>query len=170
VFVVCLYLIAVVLANLSVTYFGPISTPINAFFLIALDLVTRDYLHERWEHNKLWLRMFLLIVTGGIISSILNLQSLRVAIASCLSFILVGFTDTIVYHLFRKYPRIRKVTFSNIASSIVDSVAFPTLAFGKFLLWVTIGQSLAKIIGGYLWTRILIATIWKDTPNKVTPS
>jgi uncharacterized PurR-regulated membrane protein YhhQ (DUF165 family) len=168
--VVCLYLIAVVLANLSVTYFGPISTPINAFLLIAFDLVTRDYLHERWEHNKLWLRMFLLIVAGGIISSILNFQSLRVAVASCISFILVGFTDTIVYHLFRKHPRMKRVTLSNIASSIVDSVAFPTLAFGEFLLWVTVGQSLAKIIGGYLWTRILTATIWKDTPNKVISS
>jgi uncharacterized PurR-regulated membrane protein YhhQ (DUF165 family) len=168
--VVCLYLTTVVLANLSVTYFGPISTPINAFLLIAFDLVTRDYLHERWERNKLWLRMLLLIITGGIISSALNLQSLRIAIASCLSFILVGFTDTIVYHLFRKHPKVRRVTLSNIASAIVDSVAFPTLAFGKFLLWVTVGQSLAKIIGGYLWTHILIATIWKDTPNKVTPS
>jgi len=170
VLVVCLYLTAVVLANLSATYFGPISTPINAFLLIALDLVTRDYLHERWEHNKLWLRMFLLIVTGGIISSILNHKSLRIAIASCLSFTLVGFTDTVVYHLFRKHPRVKRVTFSNIASAIVDSIAFPTLAFGKFLLWVTIGQSLAKIIGGYLWTLILTATIWKDTPTKVTSS
>jgi uncharacterized PurR-regulated membrane protein YhhQ (DUF165 family) len=168
--VVLVYLISVVLANLSVTYFGPISTPINAFLLIALDLVARDYLHERWEHNRLWLRMFLLIATGGIISSALNLQSLRIAVASCLSFILVGFTDTIVYHLFRKHPKTGRVTYSNIASAIVDSVAFPTLAFGKFLLWVTVGQSLAKIVGGYLWTLIFVALIWKDNPNKATLS
>ena len=45
------------LANLSVAYFGPVSTPINAFLLIAFDLVSRDSLHERWNHKNLWLKM-----------------------------------------------------------------------------------------------------------------
>ncbi|MGE5411289.1 MAG: VUT family protein, partial [Clostridiales bacterium] len=59
------YLIAVVLANMTVYWFGPISTPINAFFLIGLDLTLRDKLHDRWMDDKLWLKMFMLIAAGS---------------------------------------------------------------------------------------------------------
>lgn len=149
------YLAANVLANLSVTYFGPISTPINAFLLIAFDLVSRDTLHERWHHQHLKLKMTLLIGTGAVISYLMNQGAAQIAWASFVSFLLTGFSDTLVYHLLQHHSKLVKVNGSNIVSSAVDSIAFPTLAFGQFIPWVIIGQFAAKVFGGYIWSLIL---------------
>lgn len=154
-FIVLAYLAANILANLSVTYFGPISTPINAFLLIAFDLVSRDTLHERWHHEHLKLKMLLLIGAGAILSWLVNSGSGRIATASFVAFLLTGFTDTLVYHLLRNHPKLIKVNGSNLVSGAVDSITFPTLAFGSFIPWVILGQFSAKVLGGYLWCLIL---------------
>lgn len=159
---IILYLIAVVGANLSTAYFGPISTPFNAFVLVALDLTTRDGLHERWQGSRLWLRMFLLIAAGGFLSWLLNNDAGTIAIASCISFIAAGFADAIVYQLLFKHPRFVKLNGSNVVSSTVDSFLFPTIAFGGFIWWATFGQLFAKIVGGYLWSLVLQKLLWKE--------
>jgi queuosine precursor transporter len=149
------YLAANILANLSVSFFGPISTPINAFLLIAFDLVSRDKLHERWNHKNLWPKMLLLVGTGAIISWLLNRGAAQIATASFIAFLLTGLTDTIVYQLLKNHTRFLKVNGSNVVSAAVDSIAFPTIAFGSFIPWVVLGQFGAKVIGGYLWSLIL---------------
>ena len=63
---VIVFLIAIVLANLSVAYFGPVSTPFNAFLLIGLDLSLRDHIHEKWHGKKLGLKMLGLVTTGAV--------------------------------------------------------------------------------------------------------
>ena len=68
---VLLYLAAIVAANLSVAYFGPASTIVNAFLFIGLDITTRDMLHERWENKNFWLRMGSLIAVGAALSWLL---------------------------------------------------------------------------------------------------
>jgi len=50
-----------------------------------------------------------------------------------------------------------RVNGSNVVSAAVDSVVFPTLAFGSFLPWVILGQFLAKVAGGAVWSLILPA-------------
>lgn len=157
---IILYLLAAVLANLSVLYFGPIATPFNAFFLIALDLTTRDGLHERWQGKNLWLRMFCLIIAGGFISWFFNREVLQIAIASAVSFFIAGLSDTIVYQVLFKKPRFVKLNGSNIVSATVDSFLFPTIAFGGFIWWATVGQLFAKIVGGYVWSLILRKVLW----------
>lgn len=154
-FTVLTYLAANVLANLSVSYFGPISTPINAFLLVAFDLVSRDALHERWHHQHLKLKMLLLIGAGAILSYLVNRGAGQIAIASFVAFLLTGIADTLVYHFLRNKPKLIKVNGSNLASAAVDSIAFPTLAFGSFIPWVILGQFLAKVLGGYIWSLIL---------------
>ncbi|MEA4903167.1 VUT family protein [Desulfitobacterium sp.] len=153
--IVLAYLAANVLSNLSVSYFGAISTPINAFLLIAFDLVSRDALHERWHHNNLKLKMLLLIGTGATLSYFLNRGAGQIAIASFVAFLLTGLTDTLVYQMLRNQPKLIKVNGSNIVSAAVDSIAFPTIAFGSFIPWVIIAQFSAKIFGGYIWSLIL---------------
>lgn len=153
--IVLAYLAANVLANLSVTLFGPISTPINAFLLIAFDLVARDKLHERWNHKHLWPKMLLLVGTGALISWFLNRDAAQIATASFVAFLLTGLTDTLVYQLLKNHPRFLKVNGSNVVSSAVDSIAFPTIAFGSFIPWVVMGQFTAKVVGGYLWSLII---------------
>jgi hypothetical protein len=65
------YLTAVVLANLSSAHFGPSASIINAFLFIGLTLSTRDRLHDQWGHH-LKRNMGLLIVTGGLLSYLIN--------------------------------------------------------------------------------------------------
>jgi len=55
-FAILIFLLAIIAANLSVAYFGPVSTPINAFLLIGLDLSLRDHIHDKWHGNNLGLK------------------------------------------------------------------------------------------------------------------
>mgnify|MGYP001214720545 CR=1 FL=1 len=111
-----LYLAAAIAANFSVMFFGPISTPFNAFVLVALDLVTRDMLHERW-HRHLWRNMFLLILAGSVITYLLNAGAVRIAVASTVAFLATGVADTVMYHLLRRFPRLKRVVGSNVVSA-----------------------------------------------------
>lgn len=152
---VSVYLFAIVLANITVAYFGPAFSIINAFILIGLDLTTRDMLHELWKNNKLWLKMFGLILLGGIISFILNRNTLNIAIASCIAFAAAGTIDAISYQILHKKNYLVKVNGSNVFSGLADSIIFPTLAFGVFMPLIILGQFAAKVFGGFLWSLAL---------------
>lgn len=158
---VLLYLMAAVLANLSVAYFGPIMIPINSFFLIGLSITTRDGLHEIWKGKYLYIKMTALMGTGSLITYFLNSSAAQVAIASFIAFFLSGITDTIVYQLFIKRHKLIKINVSNAASAFVDSVIFPTLAFGTFLPGIIITQYVIKMAGGFVWSLILSKKIGK---------
>ena len=154
-FATLVYLSALVLANLSVATFGPAVTPINAFLLIGLDLSLRDYLHERWQHNRLWLRMLGLIAAAGALSYLLNPASGIIAIASVVAFTVSGLVDTVVYHQLRRKPYLLRSNTSNSVAAGVDSILFPTIAFGGFLPVIVLGQFAAKVAGGFLWSLLL---------------
>ncbi len=152
---VFLYLLAIVLANLSVTKFGSTFVVINAFLLIGLDLTSRDKLHEKWHNKNLFLKMSLLIFMGSFLSWIINNDSGRIAIASFLSFAITASIDTVIYQILIKKSKIIKVNGSNIVSAITDSIIFPTIAFGEFIWGVVLGQIIAKFLGGFLWSILL---------------
>ena len=143
------------LANLSVAHFGPSSTIVNAFLFIGLDLTSRDKLHEAWHNNGLIWKMGLLIATGSIISWLLNRNAGQIALASFIAFACAAVVDTIVYQILRKQKYMVKVNGSNIFSAATDSIIFPTIAFGGFLPWITLGQFAAKVFGGAIWSFIL---------------
>ena len=44
---------------------------------------------------------------------------------------------------------------SNVAGSALDSVIFPTMAFGVFMPEIILGQFLAKIGGGAIWSFVI---------------
>lgn len=152
---VALYLVAIVLANLSVAYFGPASTVVNAFLFIGLDISTRDMLHERWQGKRLWTNMALLIASGSLLSYLLNRNAGPVAVASLVAFFASGAADTLVYAILHRCSKAAKINGSNVVSAAVDSIVFPTIAFGAFMPWVALGQFLAKVIGGALWAWLL---------------
>ena len=152
---VTMYLVAIVLANLTVAAFGPRMVIVNAFLFIGLDITARDRLHEAWHRNRLVLKMALLVVTGSLLSWAINKDARQIAMASAVAFGLAAITDTIVYSLLYSKEWFTKVNGSNIASAIVDSIVFPTLAFGGFMPLITLGQAVAKIAGGGLWALIL---------------
>lgn len=153
---ISLYLAAIVIANLLVAQFGASVTIINAFVLIGLDLSTRDSLHEQWEGKGLVWKMALLIGAGSALSAFLNWNALPIALASCAAFLAAGFADTVVYALLGERSKLIKMNGSNLISAAVDSVVFPALAFGFPLLWgIVLGQFVAKVAGGFLWSLIL---------------
>jgi queuosine precursor transporter len=151
---IALYLVAIVLANLSVAAFGPSVAVLNAFLFIGLDLTARDQLHEAWRDNHLLLKMAALIATGSVLSYLLNRNAAQIALASFVAFAAAAIVDTIVYQLLGGYPRILRINGSNIPSAAVDSFIFPTLAFGQLLWPIIIGQFLAKTAGGFIWSLI----------------
>lgn len=145
------YISAICAANFSVHTFGPASTPINAFLLIGLDFVVRDKLHERIGIAK----MLILILIAGLISFAINPATDMIALASMSAFSLAALTDATVYQALIGKPWMVKSNGSNIASSAVDSMVFPLIAFGAFIPWVVAGQFFAKVFGGAVWSWLL---------------
>jgi len=154
-FYVALYLVAIVLANLTVAWFGPKIVIVNAFLFIGLDLTARDYLHEAWHGIGLLWKMTLLIGAGSVISYVLNKDAAQIATASFVAFACAATADTIIYHLLKERIYLVKVNGSNIVSALVDSLIFPTLAFGVFMPLIILGQFAAKVGGGFVWSLIL---------------
>ena len=113
-----------------------------------------------------------LIVAGSLISLVVNFILAQVgwgapwtiarniAIASTIAFFCAGMIDTLVYQILGEKERILRINGSNVASGFVDSLVFPTLAFGilasapinEAIMWnVTAQMTAAKIIGGFIW-------------------
>lgn len=149
------YFAAIVGANLSVAAFGPWISPINSFLLIGLDLSLRDHLHERWRGSGLWPRMLSLIVAAGAVSYLLNPAAGRIALASVVAFVAAGMIDAIAYHALRHRPYLQRSNGSNAAGAAVDSLLFPTIAFGGFLPHIVLLQFAAKFGGGALWAWLI---------------
>jgi hypothetical protein len=186
-----MYLGAIVIANLVVAKWGlnevvdlggPIGQLQVLFFtsllLIGLDLTSRDFLHEMWKEN-LWENMLKLIVAGSLLSLVVNFflkfvgwdaapwdVAKAIALASTLAFFCAGIADTYIYQLLGNKERLLRINGSNVVSGFVDSLVFPTLAWGIFLPffagftmdvanavdWHITGQmTAAKIIGGFIW-------------------
>lgn len=155
VFYVGMYLLAIVLANLLVAQFGKISVLWVGFLFIGFDLTARDKLHEAWNGDRLIVKMGLLIASGSILSWFINRNAGLIAIASFTAFGSAAIVDTLVYQLLHKQDYLLKVNGSNIVSAMVDSLVFPTIAFGGFLPSVTLGQFAVKVLGGMVWVWLI---------------
>lgn len=157
------YLAAIVAANLLVATFGPSVVIVNAFVLIALDLTARDKLHAAWRGSHLWRNMALLILTGSILSAVLNYAAIPVAVASFAAFALAAVADTLVYDRLRARGWYTRSNGSNLVSAGVDSVVFlSVLASLGGLPWglvplLALGQWAAKVAGGAIWAWVLAA-------------
>jgi queuosine precursor transporter len=99
--------------------------------------------------------MFLLILSGSILTWLINRSAAQIALASMVAFIAASIVDSVTYQVFIKKPKLIKINSSNLFSSAVDSIIFPTLAFGTLLPVITVLQFLAKFIGGFIWSLIL---------------
>ena len=150
-----MYLVAIIIANLTVAWFGPKMVIINAFLFIGLDLTARDALHDAWHGRNLWAKMAGLITVGSVLSWMLNQSAGRIALASFAAFGCAATVDTLIYHLLGNRARWQRVNGSNVVSAAVDSLVFPTLAFGSLLPLIIAGQFAAKVAGGFIWSLIL---------------
>lgn len=144
------YASAMTLANLSIATFGVWISPINAFIFIGLDLALRDWLQIKL---KMW-QMGALIAITGLVTYALNPSAGMIAIASALSFMLAALAD---WAVFTKITGtwFKRANVSNVAGAAVDSIAFPTIAFGVLMPEIIAMQFVAKIAGGAIWTYLL---------------
>ena len=149
-----IYIAALVAANLLVAWLGVWFSLVNAFVLIGLDLSLRDKLHDLWEGDKLPVKMGGLIATASIVSYAINPATGMIAFASLAAFSLSMVADAFVYQYLKDKEWMIRVNGSNVAGSAVDSVVFPTIAFGSLMPEIVALQFIAKVGGGYIWSRI----------------
>ena len=154
-----LYLAAITSANLLLAAAGSENAwwamPTIAFTLIGLDLALRDSLHEAWRGRGLTWKMGLLIVTGGVLSWLVNPESGRIAAASALAFAGGAASDAFVWHIGSEWNYLQRANASNCSGALADSLLFPTIAFGAFLPAAMLGQFIAKAAGGALWSLLI---------------
>ena len=155
VLICAVYISAIVAANLLVSLLGPWFSPVNSLLLIGMDLSLRDKLHEEWNGKLIILKMGLLIATAGAISYFLNPATGMIAIASVVSFCIAMVVDSLVYHKMIDKQNHVKMNASNASGAVVDSLLFPTIAFGTFIPEIVAMQFMAKLAGGFVWSIIL---------------
>ncbi len=153
-FVIALYAAAMTFANLSIAHWGPWVSPINAFLFIGLDLTLRDWLHTRL---KAW-QMGGLIAATGLLTYVLNPAAGMIAIASAVSFTAAAVVDWSVF-MKSSGTWFKRSTKSNVAGAAIDSLLFPTIAFGALMPQIVVAQFLAKVVGGVMWSVLLTRTV-----------
>jgi uncharacterized PurR-regulated membrane protein YhhQ (DUF165 family) len=159
IFALIAYAVSMTVANLLVMQFGPAITPINAFFLIGLDLTLRDWLHVRLRP---W-QMGALIFGAGLLTWILNPAAQHIAIASAVAFAAGALIDWLVFSRASGSWAARSFK-SNVAGAAVDSLIFPTLAFGALMPLIVVMQFTAKVAGGAVWAFVLQRVSRKAEP------
>lgn len=150
-----IYIAALVIANLLVAWLGPWFSLVNAFVLIGLDLSLRDKIHDLWEGDNLALKMGGLIATASVVSYAINPATGMIAFASLAAFSLSMVADAVTYQYLKGKDLIVRANGSNIAGSAVDSLVFPTIAFGGLMIEIVLLQFVAKIAGGFVWFYLL---------------
>lgn len=148
---IAVYVAAMVTANTLVWWLGPWFSPVNSFLLIGLDLTLRDMMQERF--NK-W-QLAGVILVGGAITWAVNPAAKHIAIASAVAFLVSAVADWATYNALRSKPWLVRSNGSNVVGAAVDSVIFPTLAFGSFLPHIIALQFAAKVAGGAVWSFIV---------------
>lgn len=147
---IAIYAVAMTVANLTVAAFGPWVSPINAFFLIGLDLALRDWLHVRL---RTW-QMGALIASTGVLTYVLNPAAGMIAIASAVAFTAAALVDWTVFSRVTG-SWFKRANVSNIAGAAVDSLVFPTIAFGALMPHIVVPQFVAKVAGGAAWAWLI---------------
>lgn len=145
------YLAAIIAANVSIGIFGPVSAPVNGFFLIGAVLVLRDTLHDRYGP----LLIYLLIPIGAGLSFLFGPEIARISVGGALAFVLSEIVDTAVYARLWHRDWGYRVNVSNLFGAAVDSCVFFPVAFGTFPVWLVIIQFFTKTIGGAIWAGII---------------
>lgn len=159
IYAIVIYAVAMTCANLSIAAFGPWVSPINAFFLIGLDLALRDWLHVRL---RVW-QMGALIAATGLLTYILNPSAQHIAIASAVSFAIAALADWLTFTKLQG-SWLRRSMGSNVVGAAVDSLIFPTLAFGAHMPAIVLMQFAAKVAGGAMWAALMNRFVKQEQP------
>ena len=94
-------------------------------------------------------------MAGGLISYLLNPAASMIAIASVMAFVLANLADAATYQLLIRKRFVVKANCSNVVGAAVDSILFPTLAFGAWNTGVITLQFAAKVAGGFVVANLI---------------
>jgi uncharacterized PurR-regulated membrane protein YhhQ (DUF165 family) len=110
----------------------------------------RDWLHVRISPLKM---LVLILCTGGL-TYVLNPAAGQIAIASSVAFTAAALVDWGAFSWLRGSWLLRS-NGSNLASAAVDSLIYPTLAFGVLMPGIVAAQFVAKVAGGAMWAWVM---------------
>lgn len=157
---VALFVASMAFANLLVAWFGPWVTPINAFVLVGLSMVTRDVLHDKWASQGLLVpKMLAMIAASGVLAWAVNPAAGRIAIASALALVASAAVETATFSALDRYPWLVRANGSNVPGAITDTVVFVLVAFGPGAesFAVMAAQASTKLAGGAAWSLLVQA-------------
>jgi uncharacterized PurR-regulated membrane protein YhhQ (DUF165 family) len=153
---VAAYLASIVAANVAVVLWGRPAALVSSWLVIPLDLTVKDVLQERWTGQQLVLRLGALVLAGSLLTVLVLGRADRVAVASAAAFLAAGAADGVVLHRLRRQGRLLRVNASNVAGAAVDSLVFQLVAFGDAPPLLVAAQASAKVVGGLLWSLLLV--------------
>ncbi len=148
---ISIYLLAFVLSNFIVLWFGSVGLIFTALFLIPFDFVMRCIFHETWKGFELILKMIILVLLAGFITYAINYQTKEIAIASIIGFSGSQIVAGAFYQLSIKKNYFIKVNGSDAIGILFDSIAFQLFAFGIVDWKILLSQFTLKILGGLFW-------------------
>lgn len=152
---ISIYLLAFVLANYLVIWFGQYGLIFTALFLIPFDFVMRCVFHETYKGLKLFLYLSSLVVSASVITYLINQDNFSIALASCLGFAAAQLFASIFYQITIKKSYFIKVNGSDLVGIVIDSIIFQLIAFGSINTIISVSQILMKFIGGLFWYWII---------------
>lgn len=156
---ISLYLIAFVLSNLIVLWYGRTGLLVTAMFLIPFDFVMRCTFHEQWKGPELLLKLGTLVAVAGCISFLINVEAKNIAVASVAGFFVAQLFSGIFYQCFINKSYFIKVNGSDAVGILADSIVFQILAFSSLDLLTTSTQFTLKIVGGLFWYWIIFVKL-----------
>lgn len=152
---ISIYLLAFVLANFIVLWFGANGLIFTALFLIPFDFVIRCIFHETWKGTKLILNLGSLVILASLISYLINSETKNIALASSCGFIVAQIFAGIFYQVTIKKKYFIKVNGSDAVGILADSIVFQLIAFSFIDISITLSQFTLKLIGGLFWYWVI---------------
>jgi uncharacterized PurR-regulated membrane protein YhhQ (DUF165 family) len=156
---ILLYLVAFVLANFIVLWFGAKGLIFTAIFLIPFDFIIRCLFHEQWKGKELILKLGGLVSVASLLTYLINHNAINIALGSMFGFISAQIFAGIFYQLNIKRSYFVKVNGSDVVGIICDSIVFQLVAFSVINPNITLSQTLLKVAGGLLWYWIIFVKL-----------
>ena len=163
-----IYIIAVLIANYTATWFIPL--PIFGMvsvgtLVFGVTFTQRDRVH-RYGRKPVYLMIFIAAV-GMVFESLFLGVEWRIITASFIAIVLSETADTEVYHKLLNRPWFQRVIGSNLISIPLDSLLFNVIAFAgvfepRMLVAIIFGEIVAKFTTG------AVAALWRVPKENIS--
>lgn len=160
---ISIYLLAFVLSNFIVLYFGANGLIFTALLLIPFDFVMRCLFHETWKGKKLVFKLGGLVILASVLTFFINQNALNIALGSSGGFIAAQVAAGLFYQLVIKKSYFIKVNGSDAIGILIDSIVFQFIAFGNIDIFIMSSQFVLKITGGLFWYWVIFVKLKLQT-------